>query len=105
MSRVDAIRQLLQESPDDTFLLYSLGMELLAAGKAAEAAGQFRRVLELDSQYLAAYRQAAQALRQMGDIASAAQMLRRGLAVADQAGDTHARDQLRLLLDALEQTS
>ena len=101
MSRLDAIRNLLRDSPNDIFLLYSLGMELLAAGRAAEAAGQFQRVLELDSQYLAAYRPAAQALQQMGDIASAAGMLRRGLAIAEQAGDAHARDRLRLLLDAL----
>ena len=103
MSRVDAIRQLLQESPNDTFLLYGLGMELLAAGRAAEAAGQFQRVLELDSLYLAAYPPAAQALRQMGDIAGAADTLRRGLAAASQEDDSHTRDRLRLLLDALDQ--
>ena len=103
MSRIDAIRRMLQQSPDDTFLLYSLGMELLAAAQAAEAVGQFRRVLELDSRYLAACAPAAQAYRKMGDIASAADMLRYGLQAADEAGDTHTRDRLRLLLDALEQ--
>ncbi len=101
MSRIDAIRDLLGKTPDDAFLLYSLGMELLGAEKPAEAAGQFQRIIELDADYLAAYPQAARALEEAGHTESAAEMLRRGLAVAEAAGDTHAADRMKLLLGAL----
>ncbi len=101
MSRIESIRKLLAEDPNDTFLLYSLGMEHLAGGQTAEAAEDFRRILELDPSYLAAYPQAAEALEGCGDPAGAAGMLRRGLAVAEDIGDTHARDRLQLLLKAL----
>jgi len=101
VSRIESIRKLLADAPDDTFLLYSLGMELLAAGRSAEAAEQFRRALEVDADYLAAYPQAAKALQACADPAGAAEMLRVGLVVAEKAGDTHARDRLKLQLDAL----
>jgi len=101
VSRIDSIRKLLAGSPDDVFLLYGLGMELLGADRPAEAAEQFRRVLELDGKYLAAYAQAAKALQQAGHRIAAADLLRRGLAVAEQAGDRHTKERLALLLAAL----
>lgn len=101
MSRIDAIRKLLNDSPQDTFLLYSLGMELLSAGQTAEAVRQFQRVIELDPEYLAAYQQAAKALQTLGDKPAAADMLRKGIVVADKKGDRHARDRMQPVLDAL----
>ena len=101
MSRIDSIRKLLERSPEDVFLLYSLAMELLTAGQPAEALDRFRRVLELDADYLPAYPQAAKALQALGDKPAAAEMLRRGLAVAERKGDRHARDRIQLVLDAL----
>ena len=101
VSRIDSIRKLLAGSPDDVFLLYGLGMELLGAGRPAEAAESFRRVLELDGKYLAAYTQAAKALQQAGDRSGAASLLRRGLAVADQADDRHTKERLALQLAGL----
>ena len=101
MSRIESIRRMLQDSPNDTFLLYSLGMELLADGQQAEAILQFQRVIELDSGYLAAYPQAAQAQAEMGDKPGAAAILRSGLAVAEEKGDGHTKDRLELLLKAL----
>ncbi len=55
MSRIEAIQKMLEDAPQDTFLLYSLGMELLSAGSGAEAAERFNQVLQLDRTYLAAY--------------------------------------------------
>lgn len=101
MSRIEQIRKLLTSSPDDTFLLYSLGMELLGGGQAQQAAAAFRRVLELDASYLAAYTQAAAALRQTGDIPAAAELLRQGLELAGRQGDRHAADRIGLLLEGL----
>lgn len=102
MSRIDTIRKLLEKSPDDTFLIYSLGMEHLSVDQPAEALGRFERVLALDPKYLAAYPQASKALRALGRRDDAAEMLRRGMAAAQQAGDPHAKDNMRLQLDALE---
>lgn len=102
MSRIESIRELLASSPDDTFLLYSLGMELLGGDHPAEAAEQFRRVIQLDPDYLAAYAQLGLALQATGDNAAAAEVFAQGVEVADRQGNGHAADRLRLLLSAAE---
>ena len=101
VSRMESSRRRLETSPDDTFLLYSLGMELLGAGQPAEALARFQRILELDAGYLAAYSQAAKAMQETGDPSGAADMLRRGMALAERVGDHHSSDRLALLLAAL----
>lgn len=101
MSRIDSIRKLLQSSPSDTFLLYSLGMELLSANQPAEALDQFRKVLQADPGYLAAYEQAAKALLAGGEKPAAAEMLREGIAAAEKKGDRHAKDHMQMRLEGL----
>ena len=49
MSRIEQIRQLLAKSPDDTFLLYSLGMEQLSGDEPREAATTFARARQAPS--------------------------------------------------------
>ena len=100
MTRIDSIRKLLAASPDDTFLLYSLGMELMTADRAAEAVEAFEQVLRNDPEYLAAYGQLGQALEAGGDRHAAAEWYRAGLAVAQRQGDAHAADRFRLWLTA-----
>ncbi|NLF33201.1 MAG: tetratricopeptide repeat protein [Planctomycetes bacterium] len=100
MTRIDSIRKLLAASPDDTFLLYSLGMELMTAGRAVEAAEAFERVLRIDPDYLAAYGQLGRALEAAGDRDAAVERYRAGLAVAQRQGDHHAADRFRLWLAA-----
>lgn len=101
MSRIKSIRDLLQSSPDDTFLLYSLGMELLGEGHADEAVDPFGKLLELDPEYLAGYTQLGQALTAVGDVPGARAAFEAGLVVADRQNDRHSRDRLELLLKAL----
>ncbi len=101
MSRIDQIRKLLVSSPNDTFLLYSLGMEFLNQGDAAEALSTFERVLAVDENYLAAYTQAAAAAARMGDKTAARQWLQRGLELANKQADRHAADRITLLLEAM----
>ncbi len=105
MSRIEQIRKLLAANGDDAFLLYSLGMELLGEGTAAQAADAFGRVLEVDPNYLAAYTQGAAACRQMGDVTGALRLLEKGLALAKSQGDQHTADRIILLLEALRPAS
>ncbi len=102
MTRIESIRKLLAASPDDTFLLYSLGMELLAAGRAAEAVEAFERVVGHDPEYLAAYGQLGHALEAVGDRPAAAERYRQGQAVARRQGDGHAADRFALWLAAVD---
>lgn len=61
MANADRIRELnkmLQTEPDDVFLNYALGIELVSSPGSEEAAeNQFKKVLELDPNYIAAFYQ------------------------------------------------
>src|SRR5690606_34491510 len=62
MSRRDQLQQMLQQSPDDAFLLYALAMEERSTGNDQAALSQLDRVLAVDSDYVAAYFQKGQIL-------------------------------------------
>ena len=99
--RIETIKQMLAEKGDDSFLIYSLGMELASAGRFDEAAGQFRRCLELDSESLPAYAELGKALRSAGRGEEAREMFAAGMDLAARQGESHMRDYLRQQLDGL----
>ena len=99
--RIDMIRKLLERTPNDTFLVYSLGMELASAGRNEEAAEQFRRCIELDGDYLAAYSEGGKALRAAGRLEEARKLFRAGMELAAKAGNAHMRDFLQQQLEGL----
>ena len=99
--RVEAIRKMLAERPDDTFLIYSLGMELASAGRFDEAVEQFQRCLELDSEYLPAHTELGKTFRSAGRLDEARQAFATGMQLAAEHGDSHLRDHLQQQLDSL----
>jgi Flp pilus assembly protein TadD len=94
MSRRDQLQQMLQESPDDTFLLYALAMEQRSAGDDEAALSQLDRVLAVDSDYVAAYFQKGQILAGLDRPEQARQVLQQGITVAGQVGDAHAAGEM-----------
>lgn len=90
MSRRDQLQQMLQQSPEDTFLLYALALEERSSGNGEAALSQLDRVLAVDSDYVAAYFQKGQILAGLGRDEQARQVLQEGVAVAGRVGDDHA---------------
>jgi len=99
--RVDAIRAMLQKSPDDVFLHYSLGMELAGAGDHDQAVQEFRRCIELDATYLPAYVEAGKALRSAGRRDQAREMFRQAMELAQAQGQSHVATYVRQQLEGL----
>jgi len=99
--RIETIRKLLEGSPDDVFLQYSLAMELASAGRHVEAVGAFRRCIEIDQNYLAAYVEAGKSLRSAGQIDAAREIFAEGMELAAMQGETHMRDHIQQQLDGL----
>jgi len=102
--RVETIRRMIAEKGEDTFLVYSLGMELASAGRFDEAVEAFARCLDLDEQYLPACAEAGKALRSAGRLAEARDMFATGMDLASRQGESHMRDYLQQQLDSLPQT-
>jgi tetratricopeptide (TPR) repeat protein len=103
--RIEVIRDLLAKKPKDTFLVYSLGMELASAGRYEQAAAEFRRCIQLDPDYLPAYTEAGKALRSAGKLGQAREMFQAGIDLALRQQQSHARDYLQQQLDSLPRTS
>lgn len=99
--RIEAIRKMLAKAGRDTFLIYSLGMELASADRYDEAVAEFRKCIELDGDYLPAYGEAGKALRSAGRLAEAREMFAAGMELAALTGESHMRDFLQQQLDSL----
>ena len=101
MTRREQLQQLLQESPEDPFLLYALAMEERSAGNEEAALAGLDQVLAVDSRYVAAYFQKGQILAGLEKPDDARKVLREGIAVAGQVGDVHAAGEMTEFLESL----
>lgn len=101
MTRRAKLEQLLEKSPQDTFLNFGLAMELAKEGRTEEALAQFDRVLQIDPSYLTAYFQKGSTLINTGRVPDARTALSAGVAAARAAGDAHSESEMRVLLDTL----
>lgn len=107
MARVDRIRALLTESPDDPELHYALAMEHASTGDDAGCVAVFRELIErfAAAPFIPAYLQAGQALARLDRTNEAAAVLREGIAAAERKGTPdalHARGEMQGLLATVE---
>lgn len=56
-ARIDKLLDMLKSEPEDLFLNYALGIEYLTVSRFTESEVQFKKVLTLDVNYIAAYYQ------------------------------------------------
>ncbi|MFN8611283.1 MAG: hypothetical protein U0931_27310 [Vulcanimicrobiota bacterium] len=98
--RVDTLKKLIEMDPRDTFSVYALGLEYLE-GDPGRAQSQFESVLGLDDRYVAAYFQLGKLNYDQGDEKAATEWLEKGIAVAEEVGDTHAAGEMQDFLDQM----
>jgi len=99
--RIEAIRAMIEKSPGDVFLRYSLAMEYAAGGRYDQAVAEFRRCIELDGAYLAAYVEAGKCLRSAGRLDEAREIFTAALELASMQGETHTHDYIRQQIEGL----
>jgi tetratricopeptide (TPR) repeat protein len=102
MSRIDALRELVAETPDDAFARYALAMQLRQEDRPAEAMAEFRTLLERNPDYTAAYLMAGLCAQDLGEREESARIFRRGIEVCAQAGEQHASQKCAEALADLE---
>jgi hypothetical protein len=104
MERIEAM---LAESPDDHFLRYGLAMEHASAGDDAGCVAVLRDLIARSTAdpYIPAFLQAGQALARLDRTDEAADVLKAGIAAAEQAATPdalHARGEMLGLLATVE---
>lgn len=102
MDRIGKLRSLLQESPNDSFLKHALALELIKAGNDDAAAGLFNEILEYDADYVGSYYHLGKLHERNGRFNNAIEIYKKGIEVAGRLADFHARNELRMALDDLE---
>lgn len=100
-SRREKIEAMLADDPNDTFLRYSLAMELRSEGDHQRSLATFDGLMRQDPPHVQAFFMAAQLLADMGDIELARTRLRDGIDQARAQGDAHAAAEMSELLASL----
>ena len=89
-SRIDKIREMLSEEPEDTFLRYTLALELAKQGDNEESLQGLAKLTEETPPYVPAFFMAAQQLVDLDRVNEARTYLRDGIEVARAQQDSHA---------------
>jgi thioredoxin-like negative regulator of GroEL len=101
LSRREKIEAMLADDPGDTFLRYSLAMELRGEGDHSGSIEKLTQLTRESPPYVPAFFMAAQQLVDLGRIEEARAYLRSGIEAARHQGDSHAAAEMSELLGAL----
>jgi tetratricopeptide (TPR) repeat protein len=101
MSRKEKILAMLADDPADTFLRYSLAMELRTEGDSDQSLQKLDELIAETPPYVPAYFMAAQQLVDLGKIDRARDYLRDGIDQARIQNDHHAAAEMGELLVTL----
>jgi Tfp pilus assembly protein PilF len=101
MNREEILKTMLASNPGDSFARYGLAMEYVKSGALDQAVGEFQNLLAANPKYVAAYFHGGQTLEKLGRLDAAREIYRRGITVAGETGDLHARGEMEGALDLL----
>lgn len=101
MSRREKIEAMLADDPGDTFLRYSLAMELDKEGEHEASLARFSELTRDDPPYVPAFFMSAQQLARLTRVDEACEILRAGVIAARSQGDQHAAGEMTEFLASL----
>jgi thioredoxin-like negative regulator of GroEL len=101
MNRREKIEAMLADDPTDTFLRYSLAMEMRSDGDHESSLKQLEDLIREQTPYVPAFFMAAQQLAELDRIEDARRYLRDGIEQARNQGDSHAAAEMSEFLAAL----
>lgn len=104
-NRLEQLRSMLADDPEDKFLRYAIALERRRAGDRAGAAEDLESLLGKDPTFIACYYQLAQVLAEMGRTQDAIQTCDAGALQCLVAGDRKTRTELLSLRGDLEDTA
>jgi hypothetical protein len=100
-TRREKIETMLLDEPDDTFLRYSLAMELDKEGAHVTSLEKLAELSRDEPPYVPAFFMAGQQLVRLNRVTEARTILRDGIEAARQQNDTHAAGEMSEFLATL----
>ncbi len=102
VDRIEKIKAMLVDSPEDLFLKHALALEYIKMGRDDEACFLFEEILASDPGYVGSYYHLGKLLERQQELEQAVRVYERGISQAMKAGDTHAANELRSALEDLQ---
>lgn len=99
--RLQKLAEMLEKQPNDTFLIYAMGMEYLGTGDLNVAEKYFKQVLEVDPLHVATHYQLGILFTLTNRENEAQTFLEKGFELAKQKGDLKTQNEFRSALDEL----
>ena len=94
INRFQYLQQLLEASPNDSFVLFALAKEYEGQADAGKALELYLRLQEIDPDYVGLYYHLGKLFESQKDYQKAIQTYKQGIAVSRKAGDQHAANEL-----------
>jgi tetratricopeptide (TPR) repeat protein len=101
MDRVEKIKQMLIENPNDSFLCHALALEYIKSGNDYDAKQLFESLLNKEPGYIGSYYHLAKLLERIGETNEAIRVYEKGMEEARKAGDNHSLSELRSAFEEL----
>lgn len=97
------ITEMLVKNPDDTFLNYAAALENKKRNKPKKAISIFKKIVNMDPDYLATYYQLGKLLEEVGKTEEAVEVYKRGRELAKKTKDVKAMGELSEALMILDE--
>jgi Tfp pilus assembly protein PilF len=101
MDRIAKLREMLQASPNDSFLRHAMAMEYIKIGDDDAACDLLQALLQQDPGYVGSYYHLGKLMERKGNNDAAMQWYEEGMQQARSAGDQHAYGELRSAFEEL----
>jgi tetratricopeptide (TPR) repeat protein len=100
-NRLEVLKNMVAQSPNDSFARYGLAMEHANTGDLEHAIEEYRALLAVNPSYSAAYYHGGQTLEKLGRREEARALYRQGIEATTHIGDLHTRSEIQAALDLL----
>ncbi|MBM3262790.1 MAG: hypothetical protein FJY97_05105 [candidate division Zixibacteria bacterium] len=101
-SRLELLKMMAEKEPGEPFLIYAIALEYAGTGQLEEAAETLERLMTQTPDYPPGFHQAGRVYEQLDRTEDARRCYTLGIAVAERAGDAHARAEMAQALMMLE---
>lgn len=101
MERIEKLKAFLVQNPADSFVQHALALEYVKQANDAAARSVWEALLTREESYVGSYYHLAKLLERQGDTEKAIATYEKGMAVAKEAGDRHAFNELQMAYEDL----
>ena len=101
-SRLEMLEEFVAQDPNDSFSRYALALELVKEARPEDAVIHLRELIARDQNYVASYYQLGRLLARTGCINEARDVYRKGIDVANSAGDQKTAAEINEAVEALD---